>query len=156
MDADSYRESSRGVIAIGTDIIECPRIARMIDSHGDLFLKRVFTPVEIDYCAGRKMAYQHFAARWAAKEAVLKTLGTGWAAGISWTDVELCNLPGGKPVIRLYNRASEIAQEMGIAEVFISVSHTREYAVAFASAMGVSLPRLATGSDQQSSDKSVF
>lgn len=129
-------QSERSVIAVGTDIIECPRIARMLDNHGEVFLKRVFTPVEIEYCYGRKMAYQHYAARWAAKEAVLKTLGTGWARGISWTDVELAKLPGGKPVIRLYNRASEVARETGINEVLISVSHTREYAVAFATAIG--------------------
>lgn len=126
----------RAVIAVGTDIIECQRIARMLDNHGEVFLKRVFTATEIEYCYGRKMAYQHYAARWAAKEAVLKTLGTGWAKGISWTDVELVNLQGGKPVIRLYNRASEVAKESGIHEVMISVSHTREYAVAFATAIG--------------------
>jgi len=107
----------------------------MMDSHGELFLTRVFTSIEIDYCSGRKMGYQHYAARWAAKEAVLKTLGTGWASGIQWTDVELSNLPSGKPVIRLYNRAAEVARDLGIDEVLISVSHTRDFAVAFASAV---------------------
>lgn len=126
----------QAVIAIGTDIIECQRIARMISNHGQVFLDRVFTPAEIDYCSGRKMDYQHYAARWAAKEAVLKTLGTGWARGISWTDVELTHLPGGQPIISLYNRAAEIAKENGIGQVLVTISHTHEYAVAFATAMG--------------------
>lgn len=124
------------IIAVGTDIVECHRIARMMENHGDVFLRRVFTDREIDYCSGKKMAYQHYAARWAVKEAVLKTLGTGWARGIFWTDVELINLAGGKPIIQMYNRAAEVAREAGIAEVLVSVSHTREYAVAFTTAVG--------------------
>lgn len=123
------------IIAIGTDIIECPRIADMLAKHGDVFVKRVFTETEIEYCAGRKMDYQHYAGRWAAKEAVLKALGTGWSAGIQWTDVEMTRQPGGQPKIVLYNRALERSQEMGIDEILISVSHTREYAVAFATAV---------------------
>lgn len=124
------------VIAIGTDIIECSRIAGMMEKHGETFLERVFTAGEIAYSRDKKMAYQHFAGRWAAKEAVLKTLGTGWAQGVEWTDVEVVRSPAGVPSIRLYGRAAEFAQQLGISEVLISISHTKEYAVAFATAVG--------------------
>jgi holo-[acyl-carrier protein] synthase len=127
--------TSGSVIAIGTDIIECERISQMMEKHGDAFLKRVFTAGEIEYCVDRKMAYQHFAGRWAAKEAVLKTLGTGWGQGVQWTDVEVIR-PAGAPSIALYGRALEVAQQLHIARVLISISHTKDYAVAFATALG--------------------
>lgn len=120
------------VIAIGTDIIECVRIAQMIEKHGELFLTRVFTAREIQYCSTRRAANQHYAGRWAAKEAVLKVLGTGWARGIQWTDIEVVNEVSGAPSIRLAHRAAEIAQQRGIRNVQISISHCRAYATAFA------------------------
>lgn len=120
------------VVGIGTDIIECARIAQMIEKHGELFLTRVFTAREIQYCSTRRAANQHYAGRWAAKEAVLKVLGTGWARGILWTDIEVVNEVSGAPAIRLANRASDIALERGIREVQISISHCRAYATAFA------------------------
>ena len=83
-----------------------------------------------------KHAHEHLAGRWAAKEAVLKALGTGWAHGIRWVDVEIENRPGGKPLVRLHGKAQEIADRMRIGEVLISISHCRDYAVAFATAMG--------------------
>ena len=79
------------VLGVGTDITECLRIGKMIERHGELFVQRVYTPKEIEYCRGRKMAIQHFAGRWAAKEAILKALGTGWRQGISWRDIEVIN-----------------------------------------------------------------
>jgi holo-[acyl-carrier protein] synthase len=124
------------IIGIGTDIIEVERIGRMIERHGDLFLTRVYTSGEIQYCSPRKAHAQHYAGRWAAKEAVLKTLGTGWARGIQWTDIELKNEYGGKPKILLHHRAAEVAQERGITEIQISISHCHAYAVAFATAVG--------------------
>jgi holo-[acyl-carrier-protein] synthase len=84
-----------GVIGIGTDIIECLRIAKMIERHGEIFLTRVYTPHEIEYCTARKAATQHYAGRFAAKEAVLKALGTGWTRGIQWRDIEVRNEMGG-------------------------------------------------------------
>ena len=87
------------IIGIGTDITECLRIARMIERHGELFISRVYTPEEIRYCQSRQQATQHFTGRWAAKEAILKALGTGWRRGISWRDMEIRNEPGGKPVV---------------------------------------------------------
>ncbi|MEZ6134561.1 MAG: holo-ACP synthase [Pirellulaceae bacterium] len=127
---------SGAVIGIGTDIIECARIAEMIEKHGEEFLTRVYTPQEIDYCAGRKAAHQHYAGRWAAKEAVLKALGTGWAHGIKWTDIEVINQQGGKPNIVLDGIALQISQEQGIHTMMISISHCRNYATAYATAIG--------------------
>jgi len=120
------------LISIGTDIIECVRIAQMIEKHGEVFLQRVFTQKEILYCSSRKAATQHYAGRWAAKEAVLKVLGTGWAKGIQWTDVEVVNEVSGAPVIKINGKAAEIAKERGIREVMITISHCRAYATAFA------------------------
>ena len=124
------------VIGIGTDIVECLRIAQMIERHGELFLHRVFTLREIEYCSARRAATQHYAGRWAAKEAVLKALGTGWVRGISWRDVEVHNEPGGKPLIRLSGGAREACERRGIAEMLISISHCRSHATAYALALG--------------------
>ena len=124
------------VIGIGTDITECLRIARMIERHGELFLGRVYTPEEIRYCQSRKQATQHFAGRWAAKEAVLKALGTGWVRGISWRDIEVLNAPGGKPLVTLRGGARKIAHKLGIAEMLVSISHCRTHATACVLAVG--------------------
>lgn len=124
------------LISIGTDIIECVRIAQMIEKHGEVFLQRVFTRREIEYCSSRKAATQHYAGRWAAKEAVLKVLGTGWARGIQWTDLEIQNEVSGAPVMKLAGKAAEIAKERGIKEIMVSISHCRAYATAFASGIG--------------------
>ena len=120
------------LISIGTDIIECVRIAQLIEKHGEVFLQRVFTQKEILYCSSRKAATQHYAGRWAAKEAVLKVLGTGWAKGIQWTDVEVVNEVSGAPMITLAGKAADVARERGINKVMITISHCRAYATAFA------------------------
>jgi holo-[acyl-carrier protein] synthase len=125
-------DSPGHLISIGTDIIECVRIAQMIEKHGEVFLQRVFTQKEIQYCSSRKAATQHYAGRWAAKEAVLKVLGTGWAKGILWTDVEIVNEVSGAPKLVLTGKAAEIARDRGIREVMITISHCRAYATAFA------------------------
>jgi holo-[acyl-carrier protein] synthase len=124
------------IVGIGTDIVECLRIGRMIEQHGELFLKRVYTPREIRYCQARKHATEHFAGRWAAKEAIMKCLGTGWNKGLCWTDMEIRNDPQGKPRVLLHGAARDRAQSIGIGSVLMSISHCRAYAVAFA--MGVS------------------
>jgi holo-[acyl-carrier protein] synthase len=121
---------------IGTDIVECLRIAQMIERHGELFITRVYTEHEIEYCQSRKQATQHFAGRWAAKEAVLKALGTGWRRGISWRDVEVRNLRSGSPLINLYGGARDYMLEQGITKVMISISHCRSHATAYAIALG--------------------
>ena len=124
------------VIGIGTDIVEVLRIAQMIERHGELFLGRVFTPREIEYCSARKAATQHYAGRWAAKEAILKAFGTGWARGIQWQDMEIRNDSTGKPRVALAGGARDICEQSGIAEMLISISHCRSHASAFAMALG--------------------
>ena len=124
------------VVGIGTDIIECLRIAQMIERHGELFLNRVYTPHEIEYCSARKAATQHYAGRFAAKEAILKALGTGWARGISWKDIEVRNDEGGKPIVRLGGGAREVCAQLGIADMLVSISNCRTHASAFAMAVG--------------------
>lgn len=123
------------VLGIGTDIVECLRIAQMIDRHGELFISRVYTPREITYCQSRKQATQHFAGRWAAKEAVLKALGTGWRRGISWRDVEIESFDSGKPRCTLHGGALEVAQRLGAREMLVSISHCRSHATALAVAV---------------------
>ena len=123
------------IIGIGTDITECLRIAEMIQRHGELFVSRVYTQQEIEYCQSRKQSTQHFAGRWAAKEAVLKAVGTGWRRGISWRDVEVKNLLGGKPIIRLYGGVRDVADELGVGRILISISHCRSHATAYALAL---------------------
>jgi holo-[acyl-carrier protein] synthase len=123
------------ILGIGTDITECLRIAQMIERHGELFITRVYTPQEIQYCQSRKQATQHFAGRWAAKEAVLKAVGTGWRRGISWRDVEIRNQPGGKPVVALYGGVRDVAEELGIGQILVSISHCRSHATAYALAL---------------------
>jgi holo-[acyl-carrier protein] synthase len=124
------------ILGIGTDITECLRIARMIERHGELFVNRVYTPDEIKYCQSRKQATQHFTGRWAAKEAILKALGTGWRRGITWCDIEIRNEPGGRPVVAVRGGAKEVVEQLGIAEILVSISHCRSYATATAIAVG--------------------
>jgi holo-[acyl-carrier protein] synthase len=124
------------VIGIGTDIVECLRIAQMIERHGDLFITRVYTDHEIEYCQTRKQSTQHFAGRWAAKEAVLKALGTGWRRGISWRDVEIRNDTSGKPTVALRGGARDVVEELHISQMLISISHCRSHATAYALAVG--------------------
>jgi holo-[acyl-carrier protein] synthase len=108
----------------------------MIERHGELFITRVYTDAEIDYCRARKAATQHFAGRWAAKEAVLKALGTGWRRGISWRDIEITSNRQGGPIVILRGGAREVLERSGIRRTHVSISHTRCYAVAYAIAEG--------------------
>jgi holo-[acyl-carrier protein] synthase len=124
------------VIGVGTDIIEVERIEAMLQRHEESFLQRVFTQEETRYCSQHKAAAQHFAGRWAAKEAVLKALGTGWAKGIHWTDIEVINEAGGAPRIDLHGAAAQYATQLAIREIKISISHCKAFAVACAIAVG--------------------
>ena len=123
------------VFGIGTDIVECLRIAQMIERHGELFIARVYTECEYEYCSSRKAATQHYSGRWAAKEAVLKAMGTGWARGIRWRDIEVRNDSGGQPRIALGGGAREVCEQLGIGEMLISISHCRTHATACAVAL---------------------
>ena len=123
------------VVGIGTDITEISRIEGMLEKHGDFFARKVFTEGEIRYCAGRNRG-ERFAARWAVKEAVLKALGTGWVEGIAWTDIEVARDASGKPSVVLSGGAKQRANELGISECLVSISHCKTYAVAFVTAVG--------------------
>jgi holo-[acyl-carrier protein] synthase len=125
------------IVGVGTDIVEIPRIGKMIERHGEHFLTRVYTDEEIRYCQRRKESFQHFAGRWAAKEAVMKTLGTGWTRGVGWLDIEVNTKRSGQPLIVIRGSAREIATHLGIGEVLISISHCRAYAMATAIALAL-------------------
>lgn len=118
------------VIGIGTEIIECVRIARMIEQHGELFLERVYTPAEVAYCSERSSATQHFAARWAAKEAVMKAI-LGRSRGIRWNEIEVVHAPESGPEIQLSGRAAEWAAHRGIDNFQLSLGRCRTHATAF-------------------------
>lgn len=124
------------IVGIGTDIVECVRIGRMIEQHGELFLHRVYTSREIRYCQTRKHAIEHFAGRWAAKEAIFKCLGTGWRHGLCWTDLEIRNDPSGAPRLHLCGAARDRVESMRVSDVLITISHCRAYATAYALALG--------------------
>jgi holo-[acyl-carrier protein] synthase len=123
------------IIGLGTDIIEVVRIGEMIERHGEMFLQRVYTEQEIRYCQRRKAAMQHYAGRWAAKEAVMKTLGTGFSKGVGFKDIEVCTRRSGQPFMVLHGGAEEVARRLGIDDVLISISHCRAYATATALAL---------------------
>ena len=123
------------IVGLGTDIIEIVRIGQMIERHGELFLNRVYTDGEIRYCQRRRESYQHFAGRWAAKEAVMKTLGTGWTRGVGWQDVEVCSAKTGQPSIQIHGSARDLIGRLGIDEILITISHCRAYATATAIAV---------------------
>src|SRR5207302_7592900 len=121
-------ERGRGVclmdiLGVGTDIVECLRIGRMIEQHGELFLNRIFTEREVRYCQERKRSVEHFAGRWAAKEAVLKALGLGWRRGLSFTDVEVRNEAGGRPQVHLCGAAKDAAQARRVGDILLTIAH---------------------------------
>ena len=123
------------VVAHGIDMVDCARLAEVIGRHGERFLTRVFTATELAYCRGKKRQTEHLAGRFAAKEAVLKVLGTGWRKGISWRDIEVTNDPSGRPRVTLSGPCREAADRQGMGEVLISITHIPTHAVA--SAIGV-------------------
>lgn len=126
------------IVGLGTDIVETVRIGEMIERHGELFLQRVYTEEEIKYCQRHKEALQHYAGRWAAKEAVMKTLGTGFTKGVGWKDIQVCNHKSGRPLIELSGGAARVAGKLRIDEVLVTISHCRAYATATAIAMQIS------------------
>lgn len=133
------------IINIGTDIVECLRIAKMIERHGEQFLQRVFTPFEISYCQSHRSSIERFAGRFAAKEAILKAIGTGWRHGISWVDMEVQNQKTGRPIVALGGVARQHATQVGIGTIQISISHCRTHATAFAIAVDDgTMPELST------------
>jgi holo-[acyl-carrier protein] synthase len=124
------------LIAHGIDLVDCRRIAQILDRHGNRFLQRILTESECRGVARLRDAVPHIAGRFAAKEAVFKVLGTGWRGQIAWTDVEVVNDSAGRPVVRLSGESERIARRLNIANIIVSITHTQDYAAA--SAIGLS------------------
>ena len=123
------------IIAHGVDIVLTSRIGDIWERHGDAFLDRIYTPAEVTYCLDCKTQAERLAGRWAVKEAVLKALGTGWRGGIEFVDVETLPDGYGKPHTLLHGKAADLAKELGIREMLVSISHAGDYALG--SAVGV-------------------
>lgn len=123
-------------IACGVDLVLCSRIERVWQQHGAAFLQRVYTHAEASYCQDCKTPVQRLAGRWAAKEAVLKALGTGWRGGILWTDIETLPDGFGRPLTRVTGRTAELSHRAGVEQYLVSISHAGEYACAMAVALG--------------------
>ena len=124
------------IVGHGVDIVDTQRIARMLEQHRERFLGRCYTEAELAYCrANRSRELEHLAGRFAAKEAILKVLGTGWSGGIAWTDAEVVREPSGRPTVALHGRCAEVAAELGVTRWWLSISHIPTHSVA--SAIGV-------------------
>jgi holo-[acyl-carrier protein] synthase len=118
------------IVGTGIDIAEVPRIGQSIARFGDRFLQRIYTAGEIRYCDSKANRVERYAARFAAKEAAMKALGTGWSHGVRWRDCEVVRLPGGRPTIAFHGKAGEIAARLGVKHAALSLSHTADQAIA--------------------------
>jgi len=118
------------IVGTGIDLIEIQRIEQSVDRYGQRFLDRIYTAAEQAYCRRKRLAAESFAARFAAKEAAAKALGTGISHGVNWLEIEVVREPGGRPTIRFHGRAAEIAARMNVARAALSLTHTKELAMA--------------------------
>jgi holo-[acyl-carrier protein] synthase len=118
------------IVGTGIDVAEVPRVAAAIDRFGQRFIQRIFTEAEILYCDSKANRVERYAARFAAKEAGMKALGTGWNYGVRWRDVEVLRKPGQRPTIVFHGRAGEFAKKLGVVNAALSITHTEEQAIA--------------------------
>jgi len=118
------------IVGLGTDIIRVERMRAAIERRGERILNRLFTPAERAYCESRPHPMEHFAARFAAKEAAMKALGTGWRTGVGWSQIEVVREPSGRPLLRLTGRAAERAAELAAVAFSVSLTHDEAYAMA--------------------------
>lgn len=118
------------ILGSGVDLCEVPRIEAAVARYGSRFLERIFTAREIAYADRKANRFERYAARFAAKEAGMKALGTGWHGGITWRDFEVVNLPSGRPTLNFHGRAAEVAAKLGVRHVALSLTHTKEQALA--------------------------
>jgi holo-[acyl-carrier protein] synthase len=123
------------IIAHGIDLVDCPRIEQMIKRHGQRFIERVFTAAEQAYADANKDSVEKLAGRFAAKEAILKLMGTGWRGKIAWTDIEVVNNTAGQPQVTLDGEVKKIADGLGIKHINVSITHTANFAIASAVAL---------------------
>ncbi|MCL4793348.1 MAG: holo-[acyl-carrier-protein] synthase [Bryobacteraceae bacterium] len=118
------------ILGTGVDLAEVDRIREAAERYGDRFLQRVYTPAEITYASRKANKYERFAARFAAKEAGMKAIGTGWRGGVRWQDFEVVNEPSGRPTLRFHGVARQVAERMGVKSVQLSLTHTGALALA--------------------------
>jgi holo-[acyl-carrier protein] synthase len=118
------------IIGLGVDIAEVGRIKAAIERHGEVFLRRVYTTREREYCERFKNKFERYAGRFAAKEAAMKALGTGWARGVRWVDVEVVRQKGGRPTMELAGEAGKVAERLGVKNIALSITHTETQALA--------------------------
>lgn len=118
------------IVGIGVDIVEVPRVAAAIERFGERFITRIFTADEIRYCDSKLNRIERYAARFAAKEAGFKALGTGWRGGVTWLDLEVRREPSGRPALAITGRAAEYAARLGVRRASLSLSHTVQHAIA--------------------------
>ncbi len=118
------------IVGTGVDLAEVPRIRASIERFGARFIERIYTPAEIAYVERKANRWERYAARFAAKEAGMKAIGTGWKRGVRWQDFEVANLPSGKPTLRLHGVAAHVADKLGVRTVSLSLTHTAELGMA--------------------------
>ena len=118
------------ILGTGVDLAEVGRIRDAIARHGDRFTGRIYTPAEIAYVESKANRFERYAGRFAAKEAGMKAIGTGWKRGVRWQDFEVANLPSGRPTLRLHGEAARIAEKMGVKTISLSITHTAELGMA--------------------------
>ena len=118
------------IVGLGLDIAEIDRITTALTRHGAAILERLYTPTEVAYCESHKNKFERYAARFAAKEAAMKALGTGWTRGVRWRDIEVANAPGGKPTLRLQGVAREFAEKLGVKNISLTITHSGNLALA--------------------------
>ena len=118
------------IVGLGMDITEVDRMAAAISRRGRPFLQRVFTPTEIAYCEKHRNRAERFAGRFAAKEAAMKALGTGWACGVRWIDIEVVREPSGKPTLKLSGASRAIADRLGVKNIAVTITHDGNTALA--------------------------
>jgi len=123
------------IAAHGIDLVDCPRIEEMVNRHKERFVNRIFTAAEQAYAKANKNEIEKLAGRFAAKEAVLKLMGTGWRGKIAWTDIEVVNNPAGVPEVTLSGEVERIASQLGIKHISVSITHTANFAIASAVAL---------------------
>jgi holo-[acyl-carrier protein] synthase len=119
------------IVGTGVDLAEVHRIRESVEKYGERFLHRIYTAREIAYARSKANLYERFAARFAAKEAGMKALGTGWRRGVTWKDFEVSNLPSGRPTLLLHGKAGEIANGIGVSSIHLSMTHTKDTALAY-------------------------
>lgn len=119
------------ILGTGIDLAEVSRIRAAITRYGDRFIGRIFTELEVSYVERKANRFERYAARFAAKEAGMKALGTGWRRGVMWKDFEVANLPSGRPTLLLHGVAKEIAERLGVKQISLSLTHTAESGMAF-------------------------